>query len=68
MHPIVREALKLAGLDGGVEITTIADIPQARSWLIKLVHRRTAERVVYLQHEHKEQKPLHNKQHTLKSI
>lgn len=27
LHPIVREALKLANLDGGLEITTIADIP-----------------------------------------
>lgn len=26
-HPIVREALKLTDLDGGLEITTIADIP-----------------------------------------
>jgi len=26
-HPIVREALKLTKLDGGLEITTIADIP-----------------------------------------
>jgi len=26
-HPIVREALKLTNLDGGLEITTIADIP-----------------------------------------
>lgn len=26
-HPIVREALKLTGLDSGLEITTIADIP-----------------------------------------
>jgi len=27
MHPIVREAIKLTALDGGLEITTIADIP-----------------------------------------
>jgi D-glycero-alpha-D-manno-heptose-7-phosphate kinase len=26
-HPLVREALKLAGLAGGIEITSIADIP-----------------------------------------
>ncbi len=26
-HPIVREALKLVGIDGGVEITSMADIP-----------------------------------------
>ncbi len=26
-HPIVKEALKLTNLDGGLEITTIADIP-----------------------------------------
>jgi len=26
-HPIVREALKLLGIDGGVEIVSIADIP-----------------------------------------
>jgi len=26
-HPIVREGLKLTNLDGGIEITTIADIP-----------------------------------------
>ena len=28
-HPIVREALKLTGIDGGLEITTIADIPSS---------------------------------------
>lgn len=26
-HPLVREAMKMLGLDGGVEITSIADIP-----------------------------------------
>ncbi len=26
-HPIVREGLKLAGIDGALEITTIADVP-----------------------------------------
>jgi D-glycero-alpha-D-manno-heptose-7-phosphate kinase len=26
-HPIVREALKLVGIDGGIEIVSIADIP-----------------------------------------
>jgi D-glycero-alpha-D-manno-heptose-7-phosphate kinase len=26
-HPIVREALKLTGIDGGIEIVSIADIP-----------------------------------------
>lgn len=26
-HPIVRNALKLVGIDGGIEITSIADIP-----------------------------------------
>jgi D-glycero-alpha-D-manno-heptose-7-phosphate kinase len=26
-HPLVREALKLAGVEGGIEITSIADIP-----------------------------------------
>jgi len=26
-HPIVKEALKLVGIDGGMEITSIADIP-----------------------------------------
>jgi D-glycero-alpha-D-manno-heptose-7-phosphate kinase len=26
-HPIVREAMDMCGLDGGIEITTIADIP-----------------------------------------
>ena len=26
-HPVVREALKLAGIDGGIEIVSIADIP-----------------------------------------
>src|SRR5512139_3677513 len=26
-HPLVREALKLLGIEGGIEITSIADIP-----------------------------------------
>lgn len=26
-HPVVKEALKLVGIDGGIEITSIADIP-----------------------------------------
>lgn len=26
-HPLVREALKLLGIDGGIEITSVADIP-----------------------------------------
>jgi len=26
-HPVVREALKLTGIDGGIEITSMADIP-----------------------------------------
>jgi len=26
-HPLVREALKMLGIDGGIEITSIADIP-----------------------------------------
>lgn len=26
-HPLVREAMKLVGIDGGIEITSIADIP-----------------------------------------
>ena len=26
-HPVVREALKLVGIDGGIEITSMADIP-----------------------------------------
>ena len=26
-HPLVKEALKITGLDGGLEITSIADIP-----------------------------------------
>src|SRR5438093_7911584 len=32
-HPLVREALKLLGVDGGVEITSIADIPGKGSGL-----------------------------------
>src|SRR5881628_2478904 len=26
-HPLVREALRMLGIDGGIEITSIADIP-----------------------------------------
>ncbi|MBI2016025.1 MAG: sugar kinase, partial [Candidatus Rokubacteria bacterium] len=26
-HPLIREALRLTGIDGGVEITSIGDIP-----------------------------------------
>jgi D-glycero-alpha-D-manno-heptose-7-phosphate kinase len=26
-HPVIREALKLVGIDGGIEITSMADIP-----------------------------------------
>jgi len=32
-HPLVREGLKLAGINGGVEITSIADIPSKGSGL-----------------------------------
>lgn len=32
-HPLVREGMKLAGIDGGVEITSIADIPSKGSGL-----------------------------------
>ena len=32
-HPLVREGLKLAGIAGGVEITSIADIPSKGSGL-----------------------------------
>jgi D-glycero-alpha-D-manno-heptose-7-phosphate kinase len=32
-HPLVRESLRLAGIDGGVEITSIADIPSRGSGL-----------------------------------
>jgi len=32
-HPLVREGLKLTGLDGGIEITSIADIPSKGSGL-----------------------------------
>lgn len=32
-HPLVREALKLLGIDGGIEITSIADIPSRGSGL-----------------------------------
>jgi D-glycero-alpha-D-manno-heptose-7-phosphate kinase len=32
-HPLVREAMKLLGIDGGVEITSIADIPGKGSGL-----------------------------------
>lgn len=32
-HPLVRESMKLLGLDGGIEITSIADIPSRGSGL-----------------------------------
>jgi D-glycero-alpha-D-manno-heptose-7-phosphate kinase len=32
-HPLVREALKLVGIDGGIEITSMADIPSKGSGL-----------------------------------
>ena len=32
-HPLVREALKLLGMDGGLEITSVADIPGRGSGL-----------------------------------
>lgn len=32
-HELVREALRIAGIDGGVEITTLADIPSEGSGL-----------------------------------
>jgi D-glycero-alpha-D-manno-heptose-7-phosphate kinase len=28
-HPIIREALKLAGIDGHIEIASMSDIPAA---------------------------------------
>src|SRR5207249_3549170 len=32
-HPLVREAMKLLGVEGGVEITSVADIPARGSGL-----------------------------------
>src|ERR1051325_11659811 len=32
-HPLVRESMKLLGVDGGIEITSIADIPAKGSGL-----------------------------------
>jgi D-glycero-alpha-D-manno-heptose-7-phosphate kinase len=32
-HPLVREAMKMLGIDGGIEITSIADIPARGSGL-----------------------------------
>src|SRR5437870_12822693 len=32
-HPLVREGLKRVGIDGGVEITSVADIPAKGSGL-----------------------------------
>ena len=32
-HPLVRESMKLLGLEGGIEITSIADIPAKGSGL-----------------------------------
>ncbi len=45
VHPLVREALAMLGIDGGIEITSIADIPakRHRSRLVELLHRRAAQ-------------------------
>ena len=43
-HPLIREALRLAGIDGGVEITSIGDIPggsgagSSASFTVGLLH------------------------------
>ena len=35
-HPLIREALRLTGIDGGVEITSIGDIDdELKRWLKK---------------------------------
>ncbi len=45
-HPLVRESMKLLGIDGGVEITSIADIPAKGhgAGFVEFVHGRVAER------------------------
>ena len=45
-HGLVREALRLTGIESGVEITTIADIPgQGTGTRVLLFgHRRSTER------------------------
>src|SRR3989338_4588708 len=43
-HPLIREALRLTGLDGGLEITSIGDIPggsgagSSASFTVGLLH------------------------------
>ncbi len=57
LHGIVREALKLVGIDGGIEITTIADIPagtglgSSSSLAVGLLHALYACKDVFRSHE-----------------
>lgn len=50
-HPLVREAMRYVGIDGGIEITTVADIPSngtglgsSSAFLIGLLHVLNAYR------------------------
>ena len=49
-HPLVRHALEVAGIDGGIEIASMADIPSRGTGLgfVERVHCRPAERAVRL--------------------
>lgn len=53
-HPIVREALKLTGITGGIEITSIADIPSgtglgsSSSFTVGLLHALYAYKGIYV--------------------
>lgn len=53
-HPIVRECLKFTGIDGGIEITSIADIPagtglgSSSSFTVGLLHALYAYKGVYV--------------------
>jgi D-glycero-alpha-D-manno-heptose-7-phosphate kinase len=53
-HPLIREAIKLSGVEGGIEITSIADIPSrgtglgsSSAYLVGLLHALWAYQGVF---------------------
>ena len=53
-HPIVRECMRISGVDGGVEITSVADIPSgtglgsSSSFTVGLLHALYAYKGVHV--------------------
>ncbi len=64
-HPIFREALRTVGIDAGIEITSIADIPSgsglgsSSSFIVGLLHALYAYKGKFISHEQLAQEACH---------